>query len=81
MNDTEITRRIAAIDDEQRTLRSVDTEGAERPAADLERLRALDVEKDQLWDLLRQRRAKAEFGEDPNSVAERPASEVEGYHD
>jgi hypothetical protein len=34
---------------------------------------------DQCWDLLRQRRARREFGEDPNESAQRPAPEVEGY--
>ncbi|MFC9083345.1 DUF2630 family protein [Streptomyces sp. NPDC057062] len=43
------------------------------------RLKALEVELDQCWDLLRQRRAKAEFGEDPAEASVRPASEVEGY--
>ncbi len=40
---------------------------------------AAEVELDQAWDLLRQRRAKEEFGEDPESAQERPSGEVEGY--
>jgi hypothetical protein len=34
---------------------------------------------DQCWDLLRQRRARREFGEDPGGSTARPATEVEGY--
>ena len=47
--------------------------------AERARIRALDVELDQCWDLLRQRRAREEFDQDPGEAAVRPASEVEGY--
>lgn len=43
------------------------------------RLHALEVELDQCWDLLRQRRALRETGGDPREAAVRPADEVEGY--
>jgi Protein of unknown function (DUF2630) len=42
-------------------------------------LRSAEEELDQYWDLLRQRRARREFGEDPGDARERPATEVEGY--
>jgi hypothetical protein len=42
-------------------------------------LQKIQVELDQCWDLLRQRRAKREFGEDPNEAHVRPASVVEKY--
>jgi len=45
----------------------------------LTRLDALKVELDQCWDLLRQRRALREFGDDPNQAKVRPASVVEKY--
>jgi hypothetical protein len=44
-----------------------------------EQLRAVEAELDQYWDLLRQRRARREFGEDPSGTAPRPIPEVEGY--
>jgi len=44
-----------------------------------ERLRSAEEALDQCWDLLRQRRAKREFGESPEGAAVRPVSEVEGY--
>jgi Protein of unknown function (DUF2630) len=42
-------------------------------------LRETEEALDQYWDLLRQRRARREFGEDPAGSAERPVSEVEEY--
>jgi hypothetical protein len=39
----------------------------------------LEAHLDQAWDLLRQRRAKRQYGEDPDEAQERPEPEVEGY--
>jgi hypothetical protein len=44
-----------------------------------QRLRAVEVELDQCWDLLRQRRALRETGGDPREARVRPPGEVEGY--
>lgn len=44
-----------------------------------QRLKALEVQLDQCWDLLRQRRALRASGGDPDSASVRPESEVEGY--
>jgi len=46
---------------------------------DRKRLSDLKVELDQCWDLLRQRRALREFGEDPDKAKVRPAKTVENY--
>ncbi|RAV13525.1 DUF2630 domain-containing protein [Mycolicibacterium sp. GF69] len=43
------------------------------------RLKALEVQLDQCWDLLRQRRALRETGGDPREAEVRPPDEVEGY--
>jgi hypothetical protein len=43
------------------------------------RLRALEVTLDQLWDLLRQRRALRSAGRDPDQAAVRPEGTVEEY--
>jgi hypothetical protein len=43
------------------------------------RLAELKVELDQCWDLLRQRRALREFGNDPDKAKVRPAKIVENY--
>lgn len=47
--------------------------------AEKQRLRALEVHLDQLWDLLRQRRARRDAGLNPDEAAERDPSIVEGY--
>jgi hypothetical protein len=47
--------------------------------ADRLRLEKIQVELDQCWDLLRQRRARREFGQDPDGATVRPASVVERY--
>ena len=46
---------------------------------DQERLDRIEVELDQCWDLLNQRRARREFGEDPDEAEVREASVVEHY--
>jgi Protein of unknown function (DUF2630) len=51
----------------------------ELSADDRGRLAELKVELDQYWDLLRQRRALREFGEDPDKAAIRPSKIVEDY--
>lgn len=43
------------------------------------RLKALEVQLDQCWDLLRHRRALRETGGDPREAEVRPPDEVEGY--
>ncbi|MFC0625484.1 DUF2630 family protein [Kribbella deserti] len=43
------------------------------------RLKTLAAELDRCWDLLRQRRAKREYGEDPTTAQPRPTEVVEKY--
>jgi hypothetical protein len=43
------------------------------------RLADIKIELDQCWDLLRQRDARREFGQDPDEAKVRPASVVERY--
>jgi hypothetical protein len=44
-----------------------------------QRLRAVEVQLDQCWDLLRQRRALRDSGKDPREAEVRPGDKVEGY--
>jgi hypothetical protein len=44
-----------------------------------ERLRTIEVSLDQCWDLLRQRRARRNAGQDPDEAAARSAPVVENY--
>ena len=55
--------------------------GEHGPAADvdLQRLAKVQVELDQCWDLLRQRRALRGSGMDPDMAQVRPAQIVENY--
>jgi hypothetical protein len=46
---------------------------------DRQRLRELKVTLDQYWDLLRQRRALREAGQDPEAAEMRRSEVVEGY--
>jgi Protein of unknown function (DUF2630) len=46
---------------------------------DKSRLAELKVELDQYWDLLRQRRALREFGDNPDKAKVRPSKIVENY--
>ena len=46
---------------------------------DRQRLDQIKVELDQCWDLLRQRRALREFGDDPSQARVRPPKIVENY--
>jgi hypothetical protein len=46
---------------------------------DQQRISELKVELDQCWDLLRQRRALREFGEDPDKAKVRSPKTVENY--
>ena len=64
--------RISALVDEERELR----DGHE---VDRARLSAIEEELDQCWDLLRQRRARREFGQDSGEAHVRSTSVVEGY--
>ncbi len=54
-------------------------EGGGLTDRDRERLDGVRVELDRYWDLLRQRRAREEFGLDPNFVELRDENTVEGF--
>lgn len=75
MDDNSILQRVTTLVDEERRLRA---SGATVPA-DALRLRQIQEQLDQCWDLLRQRRAKREFGQDPESAQLRDAGTVERY--
>jgi hypothetical protein len=47
--------------------------------ADCERLTKINVELDQCWDLLRQRRTLRDAGRNPDQAEVRPANVVERY--
>lgn len=71
--------RIKQLVSEEKELREKLQHGEIDPTDEQQRLRALETELDQCWDLLRQRRALRETGRDPQQAHVRPADEVEGY--
>jgi hypothetical protein len=79
MDDKEIMSRITDLIDTEHVLRGQLQRGELSSEQERERLRSTEEALDQCWDLLRQRRAKREFGESPGDAAARPVSEVEGY--
>jgi hypothetical protein len=79
MEDTEILARITGLIDNEHELRSQLAAGTLTSEQEREQLRSVEQALDQCWDLLRQRRAKREFGESPEGAAVRPVDEVEGY--
>ena len=79
MNDEELIGHIDQLIQEEHELHRHSTGGRAISADDARRLRELEVQLDQLWDLLRQRRARREMGEDPNLAQVRDPEVVEGY--
>ena len=74
--DHRILERIDTLVEEEKRLRA-GGHGLNRAAR--QRLQELEAQLDQAWDLLRQRRAREETGEDPDAVTERSVNEVESY--
>jgi Protein of unknown function (DUF2630) len=79
MDDKEIMAHIDELIQTERKLRAQLAAGELTSNQEREELRSAEEALDQCWDLLRQRRARREFGEDPDHATARPASEVEGY--
>ena len=78
MDDKIVIERINELAGEEHELFTLESRG-DASAADVDRLRGLEVMLDQCYDLLRQRRARRAAGEDPDDAAVRDASTVEGY--
>jgi Protein of unknown function (DUF2630) len=72
VDDRDLIDRIThLVSEEQKMQQNPDHDPAE--------LGKLEVTLDQLWDLLRQRRSREEFGRDPSEVHSRDPKTVEGY--
>jgi len=78
-DDSGIQSRITSLIDEEHRLREALAAGEISADEEHERLQALEVELDQCWDLLRQRRAKREYGADPDEAQLRDPGTVETY--
>jgi hypothetical protein len=75
MDETDILSRIHALVEEEHKLR----EGTDHSDDERARINKLEADLDQCWDLLRQRRAKRQYDENPDEAAARPESTVENY--
>ena len=79
MDDKQILAHINELIATEHKLRGQHAVGELTTAQEHEQLRSAEEALDQAWDLLRQRRARREFGEDPQESVLRPVTEVEGY--
>jgi hypothetical protein len=77
--DQGIHAQISELVNQEHELRTKLQEHEIAPDEERARLRDLEVQLDQCWDLLRQRQALRDAGEDPTAASVRPADEVEGY--
>jgi len=84
MDDAQIQARIEALELQEQRLRKDEEAQAEAGhteavGVDAGRLAAIKVELDQLWDLLRQRRALRAAGRNPDDAQLRDSDTVERY--
>jgi tetrahydromethanopterin S-methyltransferase subunit G len=78
MNDTEIVQQIDQLVAQEHDLERRHAESG-LSEEDRKRLDDIEVRLDQCWDLLRQRRARRNAGQDPGDAQVRPAEVVEHY--
>ena len=77
MTDAGIHHQITELVEQEHQLRA--TLAAGGSDEDRAALRQVEESLDQCWDLLRQRDARRDVGENPDEAKARPVSEVEGY--
>jgi hypothetical protein len=75
----EIVHRIGELADREHELRSQIRTGDGITDETHAQLETLEVQLDQCWDLLRQRRARREFADNPDGAEVRDAKVVEKY--
>jgi len=78
MADEDIITRINDLAHEEHQLFEKESRG-KASTRERERLKEIEVQLDQCWDLLHQRRARRSAGMDPNQATVRPETTVEGY--
>ncbi len=77
--DEDTLARIHDLVAEEKALRDQLLHGDITESEEHTRLRHVETQLDQCWDLLRQRRALRETGGDPREASVRPPDQVEGY--
>jgi hypothetical protein len=78
MADEQVIEQINELAHEEHGLWEREAQGG-LSEAEQERLRELGVQLDQCWDLLHQRRARRNAGQNPDDAAVRDPRTVEGY--
>ena len=78
MDEIEIVHRIGKLVEDEHALERAHA-GNPPSAEDVAHLKEIEVALDQCWDLLRQRRARRDAGQNPDDAALRPEQVVEGY--
>jgi hypothetical protein len=76
--DQDVIDRIEGLAHEEHTLFEKESRG-EASTRERERLKEIQVQLDQCYDLLRQRRARRNAGLDPEDAVVRDEATVEGY--
>jgi hypothetical protein len=79
MDDIDIFDRINSLSREEEQLYAQAGDGGGLTGEERERLNTINVELDRAYDLLHQRQAKRNAGEDPSEAEPRPADVVEHY--
>lgn len=79
VDERDVLGRIHELVDAEHTLRVRFSRGELSSDEEHAQLASLEQQLDQCWDLLRQRRARAAAGQDPDDARIRPVDEVEGY--
>jgi hypothetical protein len=79
MADDDVQVNIQRLADEEHQLYERHRTGTPLTDDEQQRMHELQMRLDQCWDLLRQRRARREFGDDPSTAQARNESTVEGY--
>ena len=79
MDDKEILAHIDDLIKTEHELRAKLAAGQMTTDDEHRQLAAAEAALDQCWDLLRQRRARREFGQNPDEAEARPPGTVENY--
>ena len=79
MEDKDVIDRINELAHEEHTLFEKASTDEGISSGEHDRLKFLEVQLDQCWDLLHQRRARRNAGLDPDEANVRDATTVEGY--
>ena len=79
MDEHQILSQITTLVDQEHELRTKLRDGELSANEERDRLAQLEGALDQCWDLLRQRRAKREFGQNADDASARSVETVEKY--